>query len=104
MIKIAFDREKYELLESVDLTDLGKHIQFADEEQSIILDEEKVIRFDFYNVPYAESPIDVLLECITEEVAASGMIPDQENLRSRQKALCNMYDWIREHRDIAAQE
>ena len=96
MIKIVLDRETYLLLESVDLTDLGKHIQFSDEEQSIILDDEKVIQFENYNVPCAKSPADVLLECISEELTASGMTPDQEKLLPRQKALCDMYNRIKE--------
>jgi len=94
MIKFIFSEEKYRLLKTVNLSDLGEHIQFDDRECSIILDEEKIVRKDYFDKPFEMSPLETLLDCISDEIVASGLSEDQEKVLPRGRELYELYDGV----------
>ena len=91
---IQFNNESYKLLKTVDVIQLANHIKFNDQAQSVELDEEPVFLLDYFDNKYESTPLKVLLDCIADEVAVSGLTSNQEEVLPRGRELYALYDDI----------
>lgn len=84
----------YNLAKSVDFSELGDSIQWNDRNNSIELDDKPIALLDYFDNEYEELPVQVLLECISDEVIQTGLSDDQNEVLPRGRELYTLYDSI----------
>ena len=93
-MKLFLNRKTYELAKTVDYSEMGNSIAFNDSESSIEVSDKDITLRDYFGEEFKESPIDVMLDCISDEVVATGMTEDQERILPRGRELYDLYDSI----------
>ena len=91
---IKLRKEAYILAKSIDFSELGNHIRFIDSDNSIELDDGSIVLRDYFDNEYEDLPIWVMLECISDEVATTGLSADQNEVLPRGRELYALYDSI----------
>lgn len=93
-MKLGFSEEFYNLMKTVDFSDIEDRIVFIDDERAIEMEDEDVTFIDYYGKPFQESPINAILSCIDSEIVASGLSANQNTVLPRGRKLYELYDSI----------
>lgn len=93
-MKIRFSEKNYNLIKSVDISDIKDYIQFFDDERAIEMLDIDLEFVDYYGRSYNETPLGALLLCIDAEILASGISEDQNAILPRGQELYRLYDSI----------
>ena len=93
-MKIGFNDKFYNLIKSVDFSEIKNNIKFIDDEKAIEMPDESITIKDAFGDSFEEAPIDALLNCIDSEITNTGLSLDQNEVLPRGRDLYELYDSI----------
>ena len=93
-MKIGFNDKFYNLIKSVDFSEIKNNIRFIDDEKAIEMPDESITLKDAFGDSFEETPIGALLNCIDSEITNTGLSLDQNEVLPRGRDLYELYDSI----------